>query len=260
MTKAKALSGTTGASGPAVSLVAGLTMLGFAALPALAQQRPAQPAPAQPAQPAPAAPAQGGIRVALKAAPEQQDWLKVCGEDPAVKKQICYTTRDFVAENNQPVMAVAIYTVKDDSRRFVRFLVPLTFLIQPGIRFSAEGTQPVNAKFQICLPQGCFVEGDLNDQIIGNLKKATTLRIDMQNQLGQEVNFQVPLAGFAKAYDSAGIDQETLQKLQQQQLQPQQGGAAPAPAQPQAGADDLKKRAEEMLRQRQQGGANAPKQ
>jgi invasion protein IalB len=233
-------------TGAALALAAGL------AAPSFAQQRPPASQPA-PAAPAPAAP-QGGIKVALKAAPEQADWLKVCGEDPAVKKQICYTTRDFVAENNQPVMAVAIYAIKDDTRRFARFLVPLTFMIQPGIRFSAEGMQPVNAKFQICLPQGCFVEGELNDAIIASLKKGTVLRIDMQNQLGQEVNFQVPLAGFAKAFDSAGIDQETLQKMQQQASQPQQGGAAPAPQ----GADDLKRRAEEMLKQRQ-GGAAAPK-
>lgn len=230
-----------------IASLAGLALAALA-LPALAQQQP-RPAPA----PTPAAPAQpqGGIKVNLKAAPDQADWLKVCGEDPAVKKQICYTTRDFVAENNQPVMAVAIYSVKDDTRRFARFLVPLTFMIQPGIRFSVEGSQPINAKFQICLPQGCFVEGELNDAVIANLKKGATLRIDMQNQLSQEVNFLVPLAGFGKAYDSAGIDQETLQKLQQQGGQPQQGGAAaPAP-----GADDLKKRAEEMLKQRQQQGA-----
>lgn len=246
MTKA---GNATGKSLGLAGLVA-LTGFALASLPALAQaQRPAQPAPAAPAPAAPAAPpASTGIKVPLKAAPEQTDWLKVCGLDPAVNKTICYTTRDFVAENNQPVMAVAVYAVKEDSRRFVRFLVPLTFLIQPGIRFSAEGTQPVNAKFQICLQQGCFVEGELNDAAINSIKKANVLRIDMQNQLGQEVNFEVPLAGFGKAFDSAGIDQETLQKMQQQ------GG--PPPGAPAPGADDLKKRAEEMLKQRQ----TAPKQ
>ncbi len=227
----------------------GLALNGLASLPALAQApKPAQPAPAPAAPAAPAAPT--GIKVPLKAAPEQTDWLKVCGEDPAIKKTICYTTRDFVAENNQPVMAVAVYAIKEDSRRFVRFLVPLTFLIQPGIRFSVEGSQPVNAKFQICLQQGCFVEGELNDAAINGMKKANVLRIDMQNQIGQEVNFEVPLTGFGKSFDSAGIDQETLQKMQQGGGPPQ-GGAAPQP-----GSDDLKKRAEEMLKQRQQ----APKQ
>lgn len=229
--------------------LAAMVVAGLASLPASAQApRPAQPAPAQPAAPAaPAAPP--AVKVPLKAAPDQADWLKVCGLDPSVNKTICYTTRDFVAENNQPVMAVAVYSIKEEPRRFVRILVPLTFLIQPGIRFSAEGTQPVNARFQICLPQGCFVEGELNEATITGLKKATTLRIDMQNQIGQEVNFEVPLAGFAKAYDSAGIDQETLQRMQQQGAQPQQAPAG-------GNSDDLKRRGEELLRQRQQ----APKQ
>jgi hypothetical protein len=92
------------------------------------------------------------------------------------------------------------------------------------------------------------VEGELNEATITALKKATTLRIDMQNQIGQEVNFEVPLAGFGKAYDSAGIDQETLQRMQQQQ-----GGQAPAAPGPAPGnTDDLKRRGEELLRQRQQ--------
>lgn len=210
--------------------------LALAAVPALAQ--------------APAG-APGPVKVALKPAPEQGDWLKVCGEDPSVKKKICYTTRDFVAENNQPVMAVAFYAVKDDPKRFMRILVPLTFLIPPGIRLSAEGMSPVAAKFQICLPQGCFVEGELTDATINAIKKAKSIKIDMQNQIAQEVNFEVPLEGFAKAYDSEGIDQETLAKMQQQGAQ-----AAPTPgnsnaAAPAPNAEEVKKRAEEMLKQRQ---------
>lgn len=222
---------------------AGMALSALSVAPAFAQTAPKQPAP-----PAAAPAAPQSIKVPLKAAPEQSDWLKVCDEDPSIKKVVCYTTRDFVAENNQPVMAVAFYAVKDDSNRFARFLVPLTFMIQPGIRFSVEGSQPINARFQICLPQGCFVQGDLNDAAIAAIKKGKSLRIDMQNQLGQEVNFEVPLDGFAKGYDSAGISQETLIKMQQGQ----QPGAAPAP-----GSDDLKKKAEELLKQRQQ---NAPKQ
>jgi invasion protein IalB len=223
--------------------ISAMTGLALAQTP---QPRPAQPgaqAP-RPAQPA-AAPAGGGIKVPLKPAPEQPDWLKVCGEDPAIKKTVCFTQRQFVAENNQPVMAVAVYAVKDDTRRFARFLVPLTFMIQPGIRFSTEGLSPVNGRFQICAPQGCFVEADLNDAVIGSMKKGTVLRIDMQNQVGQEVNFELPLDGFGKTYDSAGIDQATLDKMEREAAAQQQSGAQPS-------ADDLKRRGEELLRQRQQ--------
>lgn len=234
--------------------MAGMFGLALALAPnaAMAQAPKAGQQAPKPGAAAPAA-APAGIKVPLKASPDQPDWMKVCGDDPSIQKTICYTTRDFVAENNQPVMAVAVYAVKDEARRFARFLVPLTFMVQPGVRFSVEGLQPVNGKFQICLPQGCFVEGELNEAAINAIKKGATMRIDMQNQVGQEVNFEVPLAGFAKTYDSAGIDQATLQKMQEDAargIAPAQGGAA------QPGAEDLKKKGEELAKQRQQ---NAPK-
>ncbi len=214
---------------------------GLATFGAQAQgQRPAQPA-------APAAPqAPTAVKVPLKASPGQPDWVKVCDEDPAAKKTVCLTSREFVAENNQPVMGIAIYQVKDDPRRFARLVVPLTFMIPPGVRLSTEGLNPVAGRFQLCSQEGCYVEVELNDAAINAIKKGTNLRVDMQNQVQQEVNFELPLAGFAKMYDSAGLDRAAIQKMQEEEARRQQGGLAPAP-----GADDLKRRGEEMVRQRQ---------
>jgi invasion protein IalB len=234
-----------------IAALAAIALLSFGSFGASAQQNPQRPAqPQRPAaQPAPAQPqAPTAVKVALKPAPDQQEWIKICGEDPSAgNKTVCFTTRDFVAENNQPVMGVAIFAEKDGSNRFARILVPLTFMIQPGIRISTEGLNPIAGRFQICIPQGCFVQADLNDAAINALKRGQIMRIDMQNQLQQEVNFEVPLAGFSKAYDSAGIDQATLQRMQEEavrQQQQQQQGQQP-------GSDDLRRRGEELLRQRQ---------
>ncbi|TGR59888.1 invasion associated locus B family protein, partial [Mesorhizobium sp. M2D.F.Ca.ET.223.01.1.1] len=87
----------------------------FARAPA---QRPAPSRPAAPAQ-QPAAPAQPGAAAAtgptvvqVKPEPSQSSWTKVCGKDQGANKEICYTTRDFVSDQGQPVLAVAIYDVK----------------------------------------------------------------------------------------------------------------------------------------------------
>lgn len=204
------------------------------------QQRPAQPQ--QPAAAAPQPPA--AVKVPLKAAPYQPDWIKVCDEDPVAKKTVCYTTRDFVAENNQPVMGLALYQVKDDPRRFARILVPLTFMIPPGVRLSTEGLNPIAGRFQICSQEGCFVEVELNEAAVNLIKKGKVLRLDMQNQFAQEVNFEVPLDGFSKMYDSAGLDPATLQKMREDAARAQQGAAQP-------GSDELRRRGEELMRQRQ---------
>lgn len=205
-----------------------------------AQQRPAQGQPA-PAQPAPAQPA--STQVTLKPSPEQPEWVKVCGDDPQQGKTVCYTTRDFVSETNQPVLAIAVYEVKNDPRRFIRLVMPLGFLLQPGLRLSIDKAQPVTGRYDICYPTGCFAQIDSNDAQIGALKKGSTVKIDVQNPAANEVGFIVPLEGFGKAFDGAPIDpkvlQEQAQKLQDEMARRakelrdrQQTGAAPAPTTP----------------------------
>ena len=210
--------------------------------PSFAQQKKAPappPAPAQ-QQPAPAQAPEGPTKVVVKPEPSQTDWLKVCGTDPGNNKQICYTTRDFVSENGEPVLAVAVYAVQDDPERIVRFLLPLGFLLEPGVRFNIEGGQPVPGKFAICFPNGCFAEAKVRDDFIKGLKTGSNLAISIRNQVGREVAFQVPLAGFGKAFDGAPIDPKVLEEQQkklQEELQKRgealrQQQSAPAPAVP----------------------------
>ncbi len=222
-----------------------------AAGPALAQTPPAKPpapAPARPAAPAPAAPAQqpagqaGPTLVQLKPEPSQNDWLKICGEDPQAKKKVCYTTRDFVSDQGQPVLAVAVYDVQGDPQKVVRFLMPLALLLGPGIRFAADQGQGTPGKYAICFPNGCFAEGTVKDDVINAMKKGNTLNVSVQNQFSREVTFQVPLTGFGKAYDGPPIDPAVLEQQQRQmeeemkkqademrkRMETQQGGAAPA--------------------------------
>jgi invasion protein IalB len=227
--------------------------------PALAQQTPAKPAPAKPAQ-APAAPAQPGqpgaqaqpagpTNLALKPEPSQADWVKVCNKDPA-GKELCFTTRDFVTDQGQPVLAVAVYEVKGDPNRIMRLMLPEGFLIQPGVRFSVDGGKAEAGRFQICM-NACFAEAQVNEATFGQIKKGATMNVTVQNQFAREITFQAPLAGFAKAFDGPPIDPKVLeaqQKQLQEQMQKQaeemrkkleaQGGAAggAAPAAPAPGA------------------------
>jgi len=223
----------------ALALVFGAVQPGSAQQPAKPPAKPAAPAPAPSAAPPPPAP----TLVQLKPEPSQQEWLKVCGEDQVAKKKVCYTTRDFVSDQDQPVVAVAVYDVQGEPQKVVRFLMPLGLLMQPGIRFAADQGQGIPGKYAICFPNGCFAEGAVKEETIAAFKKANVLAISVQNQFGQEVSFQVPMAGFGKAFDGPAIDpaileaqqkklEEQMQKQAEemrQKMQQQQGGAAPAP-------------------------------
>lgn len=234
------------------SSVLGLALsaaVGFAPVAAFAQaQRPAAPArpaappaqqPAAPAQGQPAAPA-GPTVVQVKPEPSQTNWTKVCGKDQAANKEICYTTRDFVSDQGQPVLAAAIYDVKGDPNKIVRFLMPLGLLLQPGIRFGVDSAQPTGGRYAICFPNGCFAEAQVKDDFINAMKKGTNLNVSVQNQAGREVTFTIPLTDFAKGFDGAPIDPAVLE-AQQKELQ-----------------DQLAKRQEELRQRLGAGGGAAP--
>ena len=226
------------------------TAIGFAPVAGFAQapaQRPATPArPAAPAPAQPAAPAQPGGAAAtgptvvqVKPEPSQTSWTKVCGKDQAANKEICYTTRDFVSDQGQPVLAVAIYDVKGDANKIVRFLMPLGLLIQPGIRFGVDTAQPSPGRFAICFPNGCFAEAQVKDDFLNQMKKGSNLNISVQNQGAREVSFSIPLTDFAKGFDGAPIDPKVLEE-QQKQLQ-----------------DELAKRQDELRKRLGGSGASA---
>ncbi|MER2266066.1 invasion associated locus B family protein [Methylobacterium oxalidis] len=235
--------------------VAFLALAGsLAAGPALAQAqpkgKPAAPAPAAPAQ-APQTPAaqqqQTGPQIInVKSEPSQADWTKVCGKDQGSGTDVCYTTRDFVSDQGQPVLAVAVYEMKNAQTkqevRVVRYLLPLGLLLQPGIRFTVDGQQPTAGRFAVCFPNGCFAEApQLDAGVVAAMKKGTTLNVSVQNQTQREVTFAVPLAGFGKAFDGPAMDPKVLEE-QQKKLQ-----------------SELEKRSDEMRKklEAEKGGAAA---
>src|SRR5919107_2279601 len=227
--------------------------------PVLAQTAPAQRPAAQPARPAapaaqpqaqPAQPAQqaqpqqqtGPMVVQVKAEPSQPEWTKVCGKDQNTNSEICYTTRDFVSDQGQPVLALAVYDVKGPQpQRVVRFVMPLGLLLQPGLRFTVDQGQAVAGRYVMCLPNGCFAEAQVKDDFIAAIKKGANLNVSVQNQMAREITFAVPAAGFGKAFDGPPIDPKVLEE-QQKKLQ-----------------EELQKRSEDLRKRlQQQGGGAAP--
>ena len=227
--------------------LAGLAGQGLAG-PALAQggkgkavPAPTAPAPTAPPAAAPTGAAQTGPQIVnVKSDPAQTEWTKVCGKDQASGTDVCYTTRDFVSDQGQPVLAVAVYDMKNAQQnvRVVRYLLPLGLLLQPGIRFTIDGQQGTAGKFAVCFPNGCFAEaGNVGPELVTAMKKGTTLNVSVQNQTQREVTFAVPITGFGKAFDGPAIDPKVLEE-QQKKLQA-----------------ELEKRSEDMRKKLEQPGA-----
>lgn len=176
-------------------------MLGFGSTGGMAQDAPAKPA------------EEGQTReVALKADPSQANWVKLCGNDPARKTEICFTQRSFVTDTNQPIIAMAVYDPKEQPQKFIRFILPLGFMLERGMRYTIDKDKPVSGKFQICLANGCFAEVQANEAVMKSLKAGKSIKIEVQNQLNQVVSFSAPLDGFGAAFDGPAIDPKVIEE------------------------------------------------
>jgi len=190
------------------------------------------------AQPAPGGQQQGPMKVDLL--PSQPDWTKVCGKDQTAGKEICYTTRDFGTQADQPpVLALAVYDVKGDDTKIIRMLVPVGLMLRPGFRFSVDKGPLMEGGYEICFPNGCFGEAKVKAAVIDSMKKATTLSVTVKNQVNAEVNFNIPLANFGKSFDGPAIDPKVLEE-QQKKLQ-----------------EELQKRADEERKKLEASGGGA---
>jgi invasion protein IalB len=185
------------------TIAASLTLSLVAATTAMAQDaKPAEQQQQQAGQPR---------EVALKADPSQANWVKICGNDQAAKKEVCFTQRSFVTETNQPIVAMAVYDTKGAPQKFIRFIVPLGFMLERGMRYTVDKDKPVGGKFQVCMPNGCFAEVQANEAVMKSLKGGKNLKVEVQNQLNQVVAFMVPLEGFAAAFDGPAIDPKAIE-------------------------------------------------
>lgn len=150
--------------------------------------------------------------------PQQQvlatKWTKICQTNDQTKKETCVVTQNLHAETGQMLAAVTVIEEKGSQRLF-RIAVPLGMMIEPGLRVVVDQNQPLEAKYVICVPDGCFADLQVNDDFVANLKKGKALIVQTINHVGRTVNITFPLTDFGKSYDGPPIDPKEIQAQKQ---------------------------------------------
>ncbi len=246
-------------AGLALALVPALA-LAQAQQPQRPAQRPAQPAPAQAAPAQPAAPAQAAGADSLGAI--QTPWVKLCDQvptderTPPTTKKLCMVVQETRAENGQMLASVQIRDLEGEKPRLI-IAVPVGMSLQPGIRVVLEGqgqAQPQAMRYEVCLPNACFAQMELQPEFLTRMKRSTNLNIQVVNMNNRAISLGMSLQGFQASYDGEPVDpkayeesqrrlqaelqrrgEEAQRRLQEQQQRQQQGGvpgAAPVPGAP----------------------------
>lgn len=136
-------------------------------------------------------------------------WIKICNTDPATKKEHCVVIYELRADSGQHLASAAIQQITGEPKMSLILTLPLGVMIQPGARVQVDGGAPFDIKFEVCFPNGCFAKADVNADFVNSMKGGNQLLVQAVNIQAKGLNFPMTLAGFTRAFDSAGVDQAT---------------------------------------------------
>ncbi len=180
-----------------------------------------------------------------------KNWIKVCGEDPKVKKEVCVVAQEIRAETGQFLASTAVREIEGEKKKVLAVFTPTIMLLQPGLRVQIDKNKQIAGKYAICFPDRCYAEVEISNDVIQQMKRGNEITITTLNQQARGVNFKLSLTGFTAAYDGPPMDTKELE-AQQKKLQTELQKRAE-----QARKRLLEQRAEEA---KKEGGETAPAQ
>ncbi|MCZ7656807.1 MAG: invasion associated locus B family protein [Xanthobacteraceae bacterium] len=195
-----------------------------------AKQAPKQQPKQQPPQPAQAPQQQPQQPQQAQQTPQQlpviySPWTKFCGKDQnnPQAKQVCLTVKEARLETGQFLAGAALIEQDGEQKKLFRITLPLGMQLPQGTRVIVDQEQPLQARYVVCLPNGCMSDYEVDGAFVGKLKKGQQVTLQGINLPGQAASYPLPLgAEFAKANEGPPTDPkefEASQKKLQEELQ-----------------------------------------
>jgi invasion protein IalB len=128
------------------------------------------------------------------------EWKKTCTQAEGV--EICQTGRQLADASGSVVLHFIL--VEGGGDREVQIAVPSPIMIVPGISIGVDSSPAISAPVAICIPHQCVAGAKADDNFLGSLKSGSAVKVSFAGMRGSDVNLDLPLAGFAEAYEGAG--------------------------------------------------------
>ena len=153
----------------------------------------------------------------------QSSWVKICDDHTnkatKEKKQIClvhHERRD--GYTGALLVSAAIRRIEGQDKEHLLIMVPLGRFLPAGMRVQIDKDKPLDMKYTICLPNGCYAEMVASEELVTKFKKGKDMAVLTINAGGKAIGFPVPLNGFTKAYEGDPIDRKKYEEAQRKLL------------------------------------------
>jgi invasion protein IalB len=142
------------------------------------------------------APAQGVVRSV------HQDWQIRCDTPPGAQTEQCALMQSVVAEDRANVgLTVIVLKTADNKSRLLRVIAPLGVLLPAGLGLTIDKQDVGRAGFVRCLPNGCFAEVVMDDNLMRQLRTGQSATFIIFQTPEEGIGFPLSLKGFGEGYD-----------------------------------------------------------
>ncbi|AYC99905.1 invasion associated locus B family protein [Neorhizobium sp. NCHU2750] len=158
------------------------------------------PAPTPGAEPGPSPSAQqpGNIKETHGA------WSVICDKPAGANAEQCALMQNVIAEDRPEVgLSVVVLKTADRKARILRILAPLGVLLKDGMELYVDNNNIGRAYFTRCFSEGCYVEVDIDDELMRILRAGKNAVFALRESSDQDrVGIPVELNGFGEGYDA----------------------------------------------------------
>src|SRR5580704_4356401 len=133
------------------------------------------------------------------------DWTLRCEMHDAVKTCEIEQTSQL---QGQPVSQIALGRPSRGAPFRIVFQVPINVWLPAGVTLVLDDKDPgISATFKRCVGNGCFADGDLNDETIRKLRSRTANgKLLFKDATQRDVTIPVSFKGFGSAFDAMSKD------------------------------------------------------
>lgn len=131
-------------------------------------------------------------------------WTMRCAETTEDVPPCDITQAVANRETGKPIMQASFAYLPEKDAYAVQILLPLGFLIPPGLHVRIEGVEPDITDWLVtrCEPQGCFIEGLHAASVLAPFRDHDTAGVIVIGKNGKPMIFPMALAGFGDALDA----------------------------------------------------------
>lgn len=149
------------------------------------------------AKPSGAAPAAGKAETAFDQA---KPWSVQCAEFGKDVRRCQISGSVLSPDGKQVILVLSLAPTADGKATAMQMAVPLGIALKPGVKISVDDAYQASLPLSRCTPQGCLVEGPVEQAFIDAMKGKARATITVATPDGKSVPITLPLAGFSDAF------------------------------------------------------------